>query len=398
MKVLASAFLAVMVAFLYYGEALRQTPSPSLRQNLEQKCLPRLSGEMWTLTHAYESKEEVDKVLASLGDLAKSFQTDRNQPERPGGDERLKENFSKFLDSKDEAVRAFSALVLACTGDKTYAPKLAKIVNERDESFNDRFAPMPSFLRGRAATALGLLQANEHKADIAKLLKSKNEYDRSGAILALAEMRALEFTDEIVSLLTNKELAFDDDDSPIYFLVETKQAGKYKKEIVKAMLGESHMKVPESAAYALASIGAKEHAKDVVQLLKKEFRQSHAAKALALMGSAPHSDEIAKLLAAQSGLTRNAAVVSLAILESKKHIPAIERIYKNDPQSYVRAGASIALLLLGKPQYYREITMNTDRNGPPSLLDIDFHYFVIEKLKSYNRRLIANLDPTKPSP
>lgn len=364
-------------------------PTDEVLVKLEQKCLPRLTGEMWTLTHAYESKDEVDKVLAYLADIAKSSQT---VDQRLGGAESYKNTFSKFLDSKDEAVRAFSAIALACTGDKSFAPRLAKIVNERDESFTERFAPGASFVRGRSAVALGLMQATEYKSDIARLLKSKNEYDRSGAISALIELNAIEFTGEIVSLLANKDLAFDDDDSPIYFLIETKQVGKYKKEIVQAMLGQSHMKVSESATYALAAIGAKEHARDVARLLKNEFRQGCAAKALALMGASEYSGEIAKLLSAKSGLTRNAAMVSLAILDSKKHIQAIVRIYNNDPKIYVKPQAAVALLLLGKPQYYREIKLETALKEPPKLSELDFHYFVLEKLKPYNEKLLANLN------
>lgn len=393
-------FLSALLAISLGGEVTRaQTPLTSSRPdgkallNLEQKCLTRISAEMWTLTHAYESKEEVDKLLEYLIDFApKSLTGESKQIDFPGVSEVFKENLSKFLDSKDDSVRAFSALALACTGDRSYSPTLAKIINERDESFSDRFAPRPSIVRGRAAVALGLLQATEYKRDIIKLLKSKNEYDRSGAISALGEMHALEFTNEIVSVLIEKDFAFDDDDSPIYFLIGTKQAGKYKQELVRAMLGESRTKVTESAAYALAAIGATEHAKDIAQLLKSEFRQGAAAKALALMGSTQHSDEIAKLLAARSGSTRNAAMVSLAILDSKKHIPAIERIHTNDPESYVRAHAAIALLLLGKPQAYREFRAETDVKGPPKLSEIDFHYFVLERLKSYNEKLIANLN------
>lgn len=395
--------VAMVAALIGFTAALAQTPSfpesaPSdTHVKLEERCLRRLMAETWTLTHAYDSKEEVDKVLTYFATVATTHQRgDSNQIRQLGGADGIKKQFSKFLESRDNAVRAFSALFLACTGDRSYAPKLAAIVNERDASFTDRFAPEPSFVRGRAAIALGMLRAVEYKPDIAKLLKSKNDSDRSGAIAALTEMQAVEFTKEIVSLLTDKDIAFDDDDSPIYFLIETKQARKYKNVLVQALFAETRSKIPESAAYPLAALDAKEHARDVARLLKNEFRQRHAAKALALMGAVEYSDEIAKLLASKSGLTRNAAIVSLSILDSKKHISAIEKIYQNDPEGYVKAEAATALLLLGKPQYYRERA--GESNGPPKLSEIDFHYFVIEKLKPYNEKLFSNLNSVPPNP
>ena len=413
MKVRIATLFSIVLLFLAsLGHSQRPTPTPKrltvlendaeLRElylNINQKCIGRLSSEMWTLTHAYESKKEADEVLDYFMNFFKAIASDDSkqiaQLKRAKG---FKDSFSKFLDSKDEAVRSFSLLMLGCAGDKSYAPKIAKLVNERDRSFNDRFAGKPTFARGRAAQALGALQASEYKQDIAKLLKSQNDSDRSGAISALAEMKALEFTSEIVALMTNKDLAFDDDDSPIYFLIETKQAEKYKKEIVQAMLDESHEKVPESAAYALAAIGAKEHAKDIAQLLKDEFRQGDAAKALAMLGATEYADEIAQLLAAKSGLTRNSALISLAILNSSKHVPAMIGLYRNDPEIYVKPHAAEALLLMGFPQFYREIVGGKpEPNEPPTLLEMDFHYFVREKLGLLNDRLKSNLQAKKPS-
>lgn len=355
--------------------------------NINQKCIGRLTGEMWTLTHAYESKEEVDRVLNYFIDFFKAIESDSpKQIEKLEGAKGFKSSFGSFLDSKDEAVRAFSSFVLGCAGAKSYASKIAKIVNERDESFNDRFSGKRTFARGRAAIALGALQATEYKADIAKLLKSKNESDRSGAIFALAEMRALEFTNEIVGILINKDFAFDDDDSPIYFLIETKQASNYKKEIVQAMLGESHENVPESAAYALASIGAKEHDKDIARLLKNEFRRGDAAKALALLGAKRYKPEIARLLSSSSQITRQAAAVALAILGAKEYIPKLTALCQKEAWS-----VADALVLLGQSNCYRRIPMTPGRTETqPALNEEDFHYFVKDRVVELNKILEQN--------
>ncbi|MGD9589328.1 MAG: HEAT repeat domain-containing protein [Pyrinomonadaceae bacterium] len=371
----------------------------NLYLNINQKCIGRMSGEMWTLTHAYESKSEVDKVLDYFIGFFKAIESDdAKQVAKLNGAQGFKETFSKFLDSKDEAVQAFSLFMLGCAGDRAYASKIAKIVNERDPSFTDRFSGNPTFVRGRAALALGALQATEYKPDIAKLLKSQNYADRSGAISVLAEMKALEFTNEIVAIMTNNEFAFDDDDSPIYFLIETKQAEKFKKEIVRAMLGESREKVPESAAYALAALGSREHANDIALLLKNEFRQADAAKALALMGATEYADEIAKLLAAKSGLTKRASLISLAILDSRKYVPKMIQLYKDDPEGYVKSEAATALLLMGFSQYYRESSgERSEPSDAPKLLEMDFHYFVRERLNSLNEKLSTNLRSVKPT-
>ncbi len=404
MHFLGTAISVFFVHLLAVGSLLSQTPSPAstprvllalesdpeLRElyvNINQKCIGRLSGEMWTLTHAYESKEAVDSVLNYFIDFFKAIESDNpKQIEKLEGAKGFKSSFGSFLESKDEAVRAFSSFVLGCVGAKSYAPKLAQIVNERDESFYDRFGGKPTFARGRAAMALGALQATEYKLDIAKLLKSKNASDRSGAIFALADMRALEFTREIVGVLTNKDIAFDDDDSPIYFLIETKQASNYKKEIVQAMLGESHENVPESAAYALAAIEAKEHAKDVARLLKNEFRRGDAAKALAMLGATRYKPEIARLLSSNSQITRQAAAVALAILGAKEYVPKLTTLCQKEPWA-----VADALVLLGKSNCYRSIPMSPGRTETqPALSEEDFHYFVKDRVVELNKSLERN--------
>ncbi|MEO7659046.1 MAG: HEAT repeat domain-containing protein, partial [Pyrinomonadaceae bacterium] len=156
-----------------------------------------------------------------------------------------------------------------------------------------------------------------------------------------------------------------------------------------------HMEVPKSAAYALAAIGAKEHAGDIAKLLKDEFRQGDAAKALAIVGATEYVSEIAKLLVAKSGLTRSAALISLAFLDSKKHIPQMINLYNGDPENYVKLHAALALLLMEFPKYYRAINAGTDQKDSPTLLDIDFHYFVINKLAPFNEKLKINLKSQK---
>ena len=62
--------------------------------------------------------------------------------------------------------------------------------------------------RGRAAVALGMLDAHDYSRALAELLTSANAYDRAGAALGLALMGAREQEPAIRGLL-------DDDDSDV---------------------------------------------------------------------------------------------------------------------------------------------------------------------------------------
>lgn len=369
----------------------------SLYLSIAGKHIERLSSELWTLTHAYDSKEEVDKALDYFTDFMKAVES--NDPEQIkvlGGAKGFKEKFAEFLDSKDQAVKGFSAFILGASGDKSYAPKLAELINHRDPSFEDRFAGDLIFYRGRAAIALGMLNATEHKADISKLLKSKNEYDRAGAIFALADLGATEFTEKIVGILKNKEFVFDESSAPIYFLMATGEAKNYKKDIAEVMLSTRKTEVAESAAYALTALDAKEHAKDIAKLLGKEFRKRSAAKALALMNATEYADHIALLLKDENSLVRSAAALSLGILKSKKHIPDLADVLLKDKEGSVRHYAADAIFFLEADKYYKEALKEVeDGHKGVYLSDIDFHPFVLDKVKSLGSELERKIESAK---
>lgn len=70
MRIVRIIFVSLILAFVGFDYALGQTLDSSVPRDLERKCLTRDSGEMWTLTHAYVSKEEADKVFAFFADFA----------------------------------------------------------------------------------------------------------------------------------------------------------------------------------------------------------------------------------------------------------------------------------------------------------------------------------------
>lgn len=400
--------LSLAVAISTHAQTVAPTPiNLAVLENDEElktvylgianKYIGQLSSQLWTLTHAYDSKEEVDKALDYFIEFMKAVES--NDPEQIkvlGGAKGFKEKFAEFLDSKDQAVKGFSAFILGASGDKSYAPKLAELINHRDPSFEDRFAGDLVFYRGRAAIALGMLNATEHKTDISKLLKSKNEYDRSGAIFALADMDAKEFTREIVGILKNKEFEFPGDESPIYFLVKTGEAKNYKKDIAEVMLSTRETEVAESSAYALVALDAKEHAKDIAKLLNKEFRKRSAAKALALMNATEYADHIAFLLKDENSLVRSAAALSLGILKSKKHIPDLASILLSDEAEFVRNNAAVAIFFLEADKYYKEALKEVeDGHKGVYLSEIDFHPFVLDKVKSLGSELERKIESAK---
>jgi HEAT repeat protein len=406
---IAGVFVFVAAVFAAFGvDAQTTTPKPvrlellekdaELRQiylGISDKFGGHFMSEMWTLTHAYDSKEEVDLVLNYLTEFFTAVESnDHQKVERLGGARGFKDKMAAFLDSKDQAVKGFAAFMLGAARDISYAPRLVKLINDRDSTFNDRFAGDTIYYRGRAAIALGRLNANEYKADIAKLLKSMNEYDRSGAIFALAELGALEYTEEIVGILKNEKFDFPGDDSPIHFLVVTGTAAKYKNEIVSAMLTTNNSEVVESAAYALAAIGAREHAKDIARLLNVERRKGFAAKALALLGATEYADRISLLLKDKSGLVRSDAVLALGILGSKKYIPLVATCLLSDPEGYVRHYAADAVFFLEASKYYPQALAEIEDGHQGVYLGVsNFHPFVADRAESLSKKLetrIAN--------
>lgn len=352
----------------------------------------RVSSEMWTLIHAYDSKDEVDQVLNYYLEFFKTVGSDDvTKYDKMGGIQGFKEKFSGFLDSKDPAVKSFALFNIGVMGDKSFASRIAKIVDARDPSFFDRFTGEHVFYRGRAAIALGMLGATEFKPNISNLLKSKNESDRSGAIFALADLHGTEYTSQIVGILTDKEFKFEDDDSPIYFLVQTGQEQNYKKEIASTLSNEFKSKTSETAAYALAAMDAKEFAPTIASSLSNRFRRSWAVKALALMNAMEYSDQIALLLKDESILVRSAAATSLGILHSTKHIPLIARLLTDEDGS-VRHDAAGALIRLEASKYYAAALQvyGSGQVGKDWSVT-NYHEFVRNKVEQLNAELEKKL-------
>lgn len=338
-----------------------------------------LASNMWSLTHNYRSKEDLDLVMTSLQTLLSAVAAKQEQGVKTG-----KEEFGRYLELKDDTIRGFAALVLGVTGDVTFAPSIAKMleVDVKDASFTDQYAYPPVTYRGQAAVALSILGSREYLPKIVRLLKSKNEYDRRGAITALGYFGAKEYAGEIVGILTNSDLKTADDPSPVYFLIQNGIIKDYKKELVTVMSDKFKSETAETAMYALVSIEAKEHSAEIAKLLSDRFRKGDAAKALALMGATEYADRIALLLTDENGLVRKDAALALGILKSKKHIPNLTNLL-TAKEDYVRHYAAIALVLMeAKASYQTAIPAIKKAKAQGAYLNEgDFHPVIAERGK-----------------
>ena len=163
-----------------------------------------LDGALWTLTHDYSEFKQMEEVLKTFQSyfeaLSKYEQGDSSSIEKIGGIKAFKNKLAEWLKDDDQSIRAFAAVVLGISGDKSFAPQLAELLKERKIKENDI-----RYDRGRAAMALGLVGAKEYTSSLAKLLKSSDEYDRVGAAYGLGFLKARKQSKAVAILLNDEE-------------------------------------------------------------------------------------------------------------------------------------------------------------------------------------------------
>lgn len=324
------------------------------KQFSTQQSYNLMTSGLWTLTHAAESKQEVEEMLRLIVLLSESFE--KKAPaslNEIGGVKGFKDRMASFLTSKDDVVAGFAATMLGISGDRSYAPAIAKLLDKKDPpgDSDERYSITTS--RGRAAIALSLMGAREYVPKFVEMTRRRNRYDRAGAASALGQLRAKEHAREVAAMLKSAEFRLADDPSPIYALVEMGAAAEYVDEIADVLKDKFRGEVIDVAAYALAKLGARQYAKDIAALLRQEYRKGDAAKALALMGASEYTDEIARMLKDKEGLVRKDALLALGILRATKYTPQVAEHLKD--QSYVSNYAAYALVLLDAEKYVDEI-------------------------------------------
>jgi len=352
------------------------------------KYLPYFSGLTWSLIHTYESKSEMERSLALLEPIGLALASEDPASVRKfNGPQGYKQKLVRLMSSKDQTVSGFAASMLAIIGDQKYAPHIAALLARRRA-----LRPHGEVtVRGQAATALGLLGAKEYAPRIARMLRSKNRYDRSGAANALGLLKATAYANDIVRVLRVKDVGSWDDDSPIHALFEMGVAGNFKREIAQILDDDIFGERGETAAYALARLGAKEHAKDIAKLLKHEFRRRHAAKALALLGAREYTDEIVLLLKDEDSFNREAGALALGILGAKEHVSAVAGLLK-DEKAWVSRAAADALVLMDANEHVQvALSIIAEQKEGPYFTAADFNSLLTDQALELNNRFIISL-------
>lgn len=159
----------------------------------------------WTLTHDYSDSKRVDEVLKTVKEYFSAFEKnergDRTELDRLGGVKSFKDKLAVWLNDDDQAIRAFAAVLLGISGDKSYALQLANLLKERKYKERDYI----HYDKARAAMALGMIGATEFTEQLAEMLKSKESYDRAGAAIGLGYLRAKSKIEAIKKLTTDKD-------------------------------------------------------------------------------------------------------------------------------------------------------------------------------------------------
>ena len=161
-------------------------------------------GMMWTLIHDYKDQKHLEAVLNTwqryMEALAKYKQGDGSSLDQLGGVKQLKDQLAIMLNDDEQAIRAFAATILGISGDQRYARQIAELLVRKEKNPDNHV-----YDRGRAALALGLLQAKEYGKDLVKMLASKNDYDRSGAVQGLGWMGDKVHAKAVAKLLNDKD-------------------------------------------------------------------------------------------------------------------------------------------------------------------------------------------------
>lgn len=369
-----------------------QTTTDFIERFNKPEHINLLQSGLWTVTHDYADFKHMQEVLNTFQSyfnaLGKYKSGDAASLEKLGGIKSLKDKAAEWLKDDDQAIRAFAAVIIGISGDKTYAPQLAVLLKDRKYEKE----PLIIYDRSRAAMALGLIGAKEFMPQIIPLLQSKNEYDRTGAISALGYFGAKEYSKEVAGLLINKDFQFDDDSSPIFFLVEMGTAKDYKKELVQVMLGDFRSEMRVSAMYALVNLNARETAPDIAKQLKGEFTKSDAAKALALLGAKEFIEEIALLLKDENSLVRSAAALALGVLKDTKYAAQVAKLF-DDKANFVHNYAATALIMMEATDFYK-ISIPLIAEGA-FLTSSEFHPLVAEQTHKITEDLKKSFEKAK---
>ena len=206
----------------------------------------------------------------------------------------FKNRIASFLNSDNDDNVTCAAIMLGITGDLSFAPQLATLLDKRDPP-----DVHGNFSRTSVAFALSLMGAKDYVPKVALMLKSKHAQYRASAAIALGQFKAKEYAKDVAKLL-------DD-------------------ELVKA-----------DAAKVLAIMGASEYADQVARLLNDndETNRIAALLALGIMRANKYQQRVARHLKEADDIVRFCAAIALVLMDADRYAktitPKMKRFYREN--------------------------------------------------------------------
>ena len=356
----------------------------------------RIAGMMWSLTHNYSDKAEVDKVMEDLIGFLTALQTsDPEAMKKLGGPQGIKEKFAAYTKSGDSTIRGFSAIILAIFGDKKYVPAIEEILTA-DFKFKDDLARMTETSKGQAAIALSMLGATEYEGKVLELLKTGNDFNRDGAITALIRLGGKKHAKAVVDLMLDKNAYALNKLAPLNFLLETGAALDHKKELIGLLHSSFDSEQRKAIMFLFVRLDAKDTKLEIAKLLNVDYVKGEAAKGLAIMGATEYEDKIALLLSDENSLVRKDAALALGILKSVKYAGAVSKLLLAK-EDFVRLYAAISLIMMdAKPYLSKALPVVDSFKQQRVYLNMgNFHPFVVNRAQEIIDKFDSQLETAR---
>jgi len=143
-------------------------------------------------------------------------------------------------------------------------------------------------------------------------------------------------------------------------VIECEKSARAHSRDIAALLRDEYPGVREHALLALTDLHAKEHAKEIALLLKREtifWVKRTAVDALAKLGAKEYAKDIAALLSDKEEVeVRTSAIAALTKLSAKEYAKDLAGLLK-DKDFSIRGRGLIALGDLGAKQYAQDIAL-----------------------------------------
>lgn len=279
-------------------------------------------------------------------------------------------------ESKEEIKEIVELFKLLDTSDKQNSSFANN--NERAKSFKDKFAGFldskDDIVAGFAATMLGIAGDLRYAPAIAKLLDKKDPPDdpnkftpqvssRGRAAVALSLMGSREYIPKRVLMLKSSNSY---DRTGAASALGELRAKEHAREVADILNKEEFAYLDEgNPIYALIEMGVGEqYVAEIAKTLRSDFSSEvteAAAYAMAKLGAKQYAADIATLL--RKEYRKGHAAKALAIMGAQEYSDEIALMLK-DENGLVRSDALLALGILGAKKYVTQVAVHLkDREG-----------------------------------